>query len=177
MYGVHTNQHAPWSILVPKQEGCGWQASYMNVMPPHLYKFIVSARSGRICSLEISRASTCAGESHWTSCCHCGNPLDEIIHACTHRLLFCREPLRGVDTEWPNVVDIGSIQGLNLLRAQPGSMEAGLLCERFFKRSLSPRATLKSMLLQYWTSVCTCLNADQSSSCRWFGNPQTINEL
>jgi hypothetical protein len=54
-----------------------------------------------------------------------------------------------------------SIQGLNILTVQPGSMEAGLSCEHFFKISLSPKTTVKSMLHTYWTSVCKFLNAEQ----------------
>jgi hypothetical protein len=48
--------------------------------------------------------------------------------------MFCREILHGVDHECTHLVDIASVQGLNILTTvQPGSMEAGLLCEPFFK--------------------------------------------
>jgi hypothetical protein len=43
--------------------------------------------------------------------------LDDNIHACTHRLLFCRGILHGVSNEWATLVDIASIQGLNILTA------------------------------------------------------------
>jgi hypothetical protein len=60
-------------------------------------------------------------------------------HACTHCLLFCRDILLGIDNEWANLVDIASVQGFNRLNTvQPGSMEAGLLYEHFFKTLLSP---------------------------------------
>jgi hypothetical protein len=39
--------------------------------------------------------------------------VDDIIHPCTHQLLFCREILPGADHEWANLVDIANIQGLN----------------------------------------------------------------
>jgi hypothetical protein len=31
------------------------------------------------CSQETSAASMCAGESHYTSCPHCGDPLDDVF--------------------------------------------------------------------------------------------------
>jgi hypothetical protein len=98
------------------------------LMPVHSCKLILRVRSGRVRSLETSGASKCAGESHVTSCPHCGDPLDDIIHACTHWLLFFREILCGVNNEWANLADKASIQGLNLLTLQPGGIEAGLGC-------------------------------------------------
>jgi hypothetical protein len=83
--------------------------------------------------VQTSWAFKSADESHCTSISHCGDPLDDIIHACTHRLLFRREILCGVDNEWENFVDIAYGQGSNPLTAQPASMEAGLLCECFFQ--------------------------------------------
>jgi hypothetical protein len=51
-----------------------------------------------------------AGESYdWTSCPHCGNPLDDTIHACSHRLLFCREILHGIDDAWANLVVMAGV--------------------------------------------------------------------
>jgi hypothetical protein len=50
--------------------------------------------------------------------------LHDVVHARTHRLLFCRERVLGVDNEWANLDDIASVQALNLLSVQPGSMEA-----------------------------------------------------
>jgi hypothetical protein len=47
-------------------------------------------------------------------------------------VLFYRETLRGIINEWVNLVYIASIQGEYLLTVQPGSMEAGLLCEHYF---------------------------------------------
>jgi hypothetical protein len=72
---------------------------------------------------------------------------------CTRHLLFCREILPCVDTGWANLVDIASVQGLNLITVQPGGMEAGLLCEHFFRTLLSPKTMVKSMLHTYRTSV------------------------
>jgi hypothetical protein len=97
-YRGHTFQHAHWSILTQQQEGYG-RASYLNIMPVLLCKLMSSVCSGRVCSLETSWASKCAGESHWTSCPHCGDPLDDVIHACTHLWLFCMEILCGVNNE------------------------------------------------------------------------------
>jgi hypothetical protein len=109
-------QHAPWSVVTLQQEGCG-RASYMNIMPEHLCKFIRKVRSSWILSIETSWVSKCAGESLRTPCPHCGDPLDDVIRACNHRLLFCREILHAVDNEWANLVDIiASVQGLNLLK-------------------------------------------------------------
>jgi hypothetical protein len=128
-------------------------ASYMNIVPVHLCKLILSVRSGRVCSLETSWASECACESHWTSCPHRGHPLDDTIPACTHRLLLCRKILCGGKNEWANLVEMASIQGLNPIAVQPGSMEAGLLCKHFFKTVLSPKTSIESMLHTFWTSV------------------------
>jgi hypothetical protein len=90
--------------------------------------------------------------------------IHDKIHACTQKLLLFREILRGIHNGWANIVDIASIQGLNFLTVQPGSIAAGLQCERFFK-TLSPKPTFKSMLLNtYWTSVCVLLSAAQKSS-------------
>jgi hypothetical protein len=63
-------------------------------------------------------------------------PLDDNIHACTQHLLLFREIVRVVDNEWANLVDIASVQGLNLLTVHPGSMEAGLLYEHFLNTLL-----------------------------------------
>jgi hypothetical protein len=117
-----------------------------------------------ICSLETSCASKCARESNWTSCPDCGDPLHDIIQACTSRLLFYMEILPGVDNECENLDDMASVQGLNLVtKVQPGGMEAGLLCEHFFKTLMSPKTTVKSMRHTYWTfvtyfcmQVCKC---------------------
>jgi hypothetical protein len=70
--------------------------------------------------------------------------LDATIQACTQQLLFCRGILCGVNNEWEDLVDIARIRGLNLLTVQPGNLEAGPLCEHFFK-ILSPKTTVKSM--------------------------------
>lgn len=84
--------------------------------------------------------------SQLSSCPHCEDPTFDD-HTCTHRLLFVREALCGVDNEWANLVDRGSVQGLNLLTTvQSGSMEAGFLSEHLFKTLVSPRTTGKSML-------------------------------
>jgi hypothetical protein len=56
-----------------------------------------------------------------------------------------------------------SIQSLNPLSVQPGSMQAQLLCEHFFK-TLSPKTTVKSMLHTHWTSVYKFLSDEQESS-------------
>jgi hypothetical protein len=47
---------------------------------------------------------------------------------------------------------------------QPGSMDAGIVCEHFFKILFSPKATMKSMLHTFLASVCKFLNAEQKSS-------------
>jgi hypothetical protein len=107
-------------------------------MPAHLSKFIFGVRSGRICSLETSLDSKCAGESHWTFCPHCGHPLHTEIRACGQRLLFGQEIFCGVDSKWANLANKASAQGLNLLTTvQPGRMEAGLFCKDIFKTLLS----------------------------------------
>jgi hypothetical protein len=70
-------------------------------LPAHMCKFIPSVREGRKHSLETSWASKCAGESYdWASCPHCGDPSDDVIHACAHRLLSCSEIVCGVDAEF-----------------------------------------------------------------------------
>jgi hypothetical protein len=52
-----------------------------------------SARSRNMCSLEMPWAfkCTCACECQWTSCPHWGDAVEDVIHECTHRLLFFRE--------------------------------------------------------------------------------------
>jgi hypothetical protein len=107
-------------------------------MLAHFTKFSFIVRSGRICSLETSLDSKCAGESHWTFCPHCGHPLHTVIRACSQRLLFGQEIFRGVDSKWANLANKASAQALNLLTTvQPGRMEAGLFCKDIFNTFLS----------------------------------------
>jgi hypothetical protein len=56
---------------------------------------LVFSRVG--CDFWKRHGLSSAGEFHRTSCPHLGDPLCDIIHACTHRLLFCREILHVVD--------------------------------------------------------------------------------
>jgi hypothetical protein len=72
----------------------------MHILPEHVFKFILSVRSGSVCSLETTPLSKSA--------------FREISHS--------------VNNGWANLVDIASTRGLNLLTVQLGSMEAGLLC-------------------------------------------------
>jgi hypothetical protein len=88
---------------------------------------------GRKCSLETSRASKCAGELHWTSCPLCGNPLDDVVHACTHRLPPCRANSRGADSEWKNFENIASVEGYDLCTVRPGSTKFELKHDNMFK--------------------------------------------
>jgi hypothetical protein len=76
-----------------------------------------------------------------------------------------------------NLVDIASGRGLNILTVQPGSMDAGHLCEHFFKTSLSPTPTSKSSFpLQqtYRTSVCNFSLLNRHQVRRWFFSLQII---
>jgi hypothetical protein len=53
-----------------------------------------------------------AGKSYdKTYCPHSADPLDDAIHVCTCRLLFCMEMLCGWDNEWAKHVDMATIQG------------------------------------------------------------------
>jgi hypothetical protein len=64
----------------------------------------------------MSWASQCAGKSYTTCRPLCGDPVNDTLHACTLRLLFSREILRAVDSEYATIhVDIASVQGFNLL--------------------------------------------------------------
>jgi hypothetical protein len=108
-----------------------------------------------------------AGGSHWRSGPH-SDALVDIILACTHLLLFCRAILRGTDNAWGNLVNVLSLQSLNLLTVQPGSMEARLSCEHFFNALSSPNTSAKSMLHTCWTSVCNFRSAEQISSLQMF---------
>jgi hypothetical protein len=161
-YIGHTCQHASWSILVLQQEEYG-RVSYINMMPVHLCNLVFSDHSDRVCSMETSWASKCAGESHWTTCPHCGDPLEDLYDSCIFSLLFCREVLCGVNNEWANLVDIASIQGLNILTVQPGSRKARLFCENVFQDIVS-KNYCQLHATNYWTSVCKCLIAAQKSS-------------
>jgi hypothetical protein len=86
-----------------------------------------------------------------------GDPLDDISHACTHRLLFCREIERFINNEWAN--HVASITGLNLPSVQPGSIGAVPLCEQFYKTILPLKTTNESMLRTYLTSVRKLVSA------------------
>jgi hypothetical protein len=85
-----------------------------------------------MCSSDSSLVFQVAGETYdWTSCPHCGEPSDDIVPVCAHRLLFCRDILFGVHNDWANLVDMASVQGLNLLAVQPNGMEARLMGTHF----------------------------------------------
>jgi hypothetical protein len=86
-----------------------------------------------------------------------GNPLDDISHACTHQLLFCREIVRVINNEWAN--HVASIPGLNLPSVQPGSIGTVPLCEQFYKTMLPLKTTNESMLRTYLTSVRKLVSA------------------
>jgi hypothetical protein len=59
-----------------------------------------------------------------------------------------------------NLVDVASVQGIHLFTVQSGSMEAGLVCEHFFKTLFfSTKAAVKSMLFT-WTPFCKFLSAE-----------------
>jgi hypothetical protein len=95
--------------------------------------------------------------------------LDNIVHACAHRSLFCREIFGCSTNDWAHFVDIASVFFLLVFSytapsVHPGSTEAELLREHFFKASSSPRPTDESMLHTYWTSVCKCLSAEKTYS-------------
>jgi hypothetical protein len=116
----------------------------MNAMPTHLCKFIFCLLPGRICPLQTSWAPKRADGFQFSL--DILSPPEEILwmisHACTHRLLFCKEILRHVDDEWANLVDKARVQDLNLLTI-PGSMVAGLSCEHFFKHCCPPNPLSK----------------------------------
>jgi hypothetical protein len=63
-----------------------------------------------------------------------------------------------------SLFEIDGILGFKFLSVQHGTMEAGLLCEHFFKALLPPKITDKSMLSSYWASVCKFLSAAQKAS-------------
>jgi hypothetical protein len=76
-----------------------------------------------------------------------------------------------------NLVDIASGRGLNILTVQPGCMDAGHLCEHFFKTSLSPTPTAKSSFpLQqtYRTYVCNFSLLKRHQVRRWFFSLQIV---
>jgi exonuclease III len=157
-YRARSDQRAPWCIQILQREGFG-RAAFLDVLPAQLCRFVLSARSGRVCSLENSWADKCAGTGlDWTSCPRCGEPLKNSVDACTHRLLFCRRLPVGVENvEWTMLETMLAQVSEDFQDMLPGSVHAGDCNEFFLAKLLSP-PTLSSVLLkQYWFSVCKLL--------------------
>jgi hypothetical protein len=90
-------------------------AEYLAVLPSRDARVIASARSGKLCVLDLRLDQKIDGASG-CSCMHCGEAQGDTMEACVHRMLYC-SAVHLVWTSflrtWPKA-ELGSTHGIGL---------------------------------------------------------------
>lgn len=67
-------------------------AEYLDCLPSHIARFITSARSGKLCAMDLSLEYKLEGSiSRTFNCQHCGQPQGDSMEAAVHCALLCAE--------------------------------------------------------------------------------------
>jgi hypothetical protein len=65
-------------------------AEYLALLPSHTARVITSARSGKLCAMDLQSDQKMGSISaHMHSCMHCGRAQSDTMVAAVHRMLQC----------------------------------------------------------------------------------------
>jgi hypothetical protein len=101
-------------------------AEYLAVLPSRDARVIASARSGKLCVLDLRLDQKIDGAACLHSCMHCGEAQGDTMEACVHRMLYCSAVQSSVDVSlsglWPKA-ELGSTHGIGLVYYSVSRME------------------------------------------------------
>jgi hypothetical protein len=100
------NQLQPTYVRCPKASRAGSQtaclikavAEYLAVLPSRDARVIASARSGKLCVLDLRLDQKIDGASGCLHSCMHGEAQGDTMEACVHRMLYCSAVQSSVDS-------------------------------------------------------------------------------